>query len=112
MNTLTDRYIMQQVGEIPSPPPEAAIYEESNMNYTTLLDLDAQDSLKISKETVVESDSVNEPSLTLPSVTPSPGALEKRIRLCDILPLRVYNHALYHQQSTRYNCLFVVLLFG
>jgi hypothetical protein len=94
---------MQQIGEVSTLPAKAAIYEESNKNYITLLDLDEQNNLRSSKETILKSDSiVSKPSISIPSVTPPAGLLQNRIRLCDLLPFRVYNPALY--QEKRYCC--------
>ncbi|XP_063682481.1 zinc finger protein 835-like [Bolinopsis microptera] len=86
---------MQQIGEISTLPTKAAIYEESNKNYITLLDLDEQNNLRSSKETVLKADSIiNRPPLAVPSTPPATSLLTNRIRLYDLLPFKVYNPAL------------------
>ena len=91
---------MQQSGEISTLPTKAAVYEESNKNYITLLDLDEQNNLKSSKETVLKADSlVNKPPLTIPSsAAPATSFLENRIRLYDLLPFKVYSPTLCHDK--------------
>ena len=90
---------MQQIGEISTLPTKAAIYEESNKNYITLLDLDEQNNLRSSKETILKADSViSKPPLTVPSDAPATSLLENRIRLYDLLPFKVYNPALYNEK--------------
>ena len=91
---------MQQSGEVSTLPTKAAIYEESNKNYITLLDLDEQNNLRSSKETVLKTDSIisKPPMAAPPTAPPTTSLLENRIRLYDLLPFKVYNPALYHDK--------------
>ena len=99
---------MQQIGEISTLPTKAAIYEESNKNYITLLDLDEQNNLRSSKETVLKADSIiNRPPLAVPSTPPATSLLTNRIRLYDLLPFKVYNPALVpYDKRYLYNLLY------
>ena len=91
---------MQQTGEISSLQTKAAIYEESNKNYITLLDLDEQNNLKSTKATVLKADSlVNKQPVSIPSTAaPASSFLENRIRLYDLLPFKVYSPTLCHDK--------------